>query len=97
MTGRDPGVPGVVRLAVNLHPEVAGALQGVAKRRDITVTEAVARAVAVLDLVDRACRDGDRVMLVREGAGMVTYRDVDLGWGDDGEFRGIINHLRGES
>lgn len=59
----------VVRLSVNLHPEVAAVLRRWAERNNISSTEAVRRAIAVWDLVESTYERGDRVAIV-EGRGM---------------------------
>ena len=44
----------VVRLSINLTPQVADELKGYAARKGISVTEAVRRAIGVLSFVDEA-------------------------------------------
>jgi hypothetical protein len=44
----------VVRLSVNLNPQVADEIKGYADRKGISITEAVRRAISVLAFVDGA-------------------------------------------
>jgi len=44
----------VVRLSVNLTPQVADEIKGYADRKGISITEAVRRAISVLAFVDGA-------------------------------------------
>jgi hypothetical protein len=52
---------GTVRLNVNLNAETANALKQIAEERQISVTEAVRRAVAVYDYIDSESRKGRRI------------------------------------
>jgi len=48
----------LVRLSVNLSPDVADQLKDYAGRKGLSVTEAVRRAIAILAFVDDAQRRG---------------------------------------
>ncbi len=52
--GRDAQADQLVRLSVNLSPEVADELKQYASRKGISVTEAVRRAITILTFVDQA-------------------------------------------
>lgn len=56
-----------VRLSVNLNPEVADELKAYAKRKGVSVTEAVRRAVTVLAFVDEAQRRGAVLNVEEDG------------------------------
>lgn len=60
--------PEIVRLSVNLHPEVAAILRRWAAHNNISATEAVRRAIAVWDLVESTYARGDRIGII-EGRG----------------------------
>ncbi len=63
------GVPDrLVRLSVNLGPEVADQLKEYASRKGVSVTEAVRRAIAVLAFVDDAQNRGASLNLEEGGA-----------------------------
>ncbi len=68
----------VVRLSVNLAPDVADALRGTAAAQGITVTEAVRRAVAVWKLVSDENAAGRRLMVVDGKGDGATFREVVL-------------------
>ncbi|MBM7025315.1 ribbon-helix-helix protein, CopG family [Clavibacter zhangzhiyongii] len=52
---------GVTRLSVNLNAETAKALKHIAEERQITVTEAIRRAIAVYEYIDSEARKGRRI------------------------------------
>src|SRR5262249_25455325 len=57
-----------VRLGVNINDAVAETLRGVAKKRRISIREAVRRAVALLELFEKESAAGGRIRVVdREG------------------------------
>jgi hypothetical protein len=58
----------LVRLSVNLGPEVADQLKEYASRKGVSVTEAVRRAIAVLAFVDEAQNRGASLNLEEGGA-----------------------------
>ena len=62
----DPPADRLVRLSVNLGPEVADQLKEYASRKGVSVTEAVRRAIAVLAFVDEA-RNRGASLNVEEG------------------------------
>lgn len=53
----------IVRLQVNLHPTIADALVEVAEDRDISLTEAMRRAIALLNLYQNVQDSGQRLMI----------------------------------
>ena len=57
----------LVRLSVNLSPDVAEELKKYAGRKGISVTEAVRRAIAVLSFVDDAQARGASLNLEEAG------------------------------
>ncbi len=52
------------RLSVNLNDEAAVALRGIAKSRKISITEAVRRAIAIYDFVEKELATGGKVQVV---------------------------------
>lgn len=58
----------LVRLSVNLSPEIADVLKEYAQRKGVSVTEAVRRAVTVLQFVDETQDRGASVVVNDEGA-----------------------------
>ena len=58
----------LVRLSVNLTPEVADELKDYAARKGVSITEAVRRAITVLRFVDDAQSRGASVHLEEGGA-----------------------------
>jgi hypothetical protein len=52
------------RLSVNLNPDAARALAEITRRRSISITEAVRRAIAVYDYIDRLDPERQRVQVV---------------------------------
>lgn len=56
-----------VRLSVNLNPEVADELKAYAKRKGVSITEAVRRAVTVLVFVDETQRRGAALNVEEDG------------------------------
>ncbi len=67
----------LVRLEVDLALSTAAALTKSAGRRKISYTEAIRRAIAVLDLVETAQFDeGARVMVVTGHGDDAIYREV---------------------
>jgi hypothetical protein len=57
----------LVRLSVNLGPEVADSLKGYANRKGVSVTEAVRRAIAVLGFIDDAQTRGASLQVEEDG------------------------------
>lgn len=66
--GRGAQPDPVVRLSVNLTPEVADELKDYASRKGVSVTEAVRRAITVLTFVDNAQSRGASVHLEEGGS-----------------------------
>lgn len=54
----------VVRLSINLAPDVANVLRGWAERKHLSVTEAVRRAIAVWNFVETERANGNRIAVV---------------------------------
>lgn len=54
----------LTRLNVNLNQETANALKELAQRQNISLTEAIRRAVAVLKFVDEESQQGRRIQTV---------------------------------
>lgn len=52
---------GTVRLNVNLNAETAEALRAIADLHDLTFTEAIRRAIAVYDYIDKETFAGRRI------------------------------------
>jgi hypothetical protein len=63
----DEPAPESVRLSVNLSPLVAADLRGYAGRKEITITEAVRRAVAYLTFFDEIAAGGGTVTVREDG------------------------------
>lgn len=59
------------RLSVNIALDVADALRSLAKRRGITVTDGVRRAIAIWKLVEDASAKGQQVQIVDPATGNV--------------------------
>jgi hypothetical protein len=55
------------RLSVNLSQEVADALRAIVLKREISITEAVRRAISLLKFVDDATDDGAKFLIARPG------------------------------
>ena len=66
----------VVRLSINLAPDVAGVLKGLAKRKRINVTEAVRRAIAVWNFVETENAKGNKIAVVENVGGTDRLREV---------------------
>jgi hypothetical protein len=56
-----------VRLSVNLNPDVADELKAYAKRKGVSITEAVRRAITILAFVDDAQRRGASLNVEENG------------------------------
>lgn len=56
-----------IRLSVNLNPEVADELKAYARRKGVSVTEAVRRAITVLAFVDETQRRGASLNVEEDG------------------------------
>lgn len=65
-----------VRLSINVHPTVADALKEAAAAQGISLTEAVRKAIALLDLHQKATQSGERLMLVQGHGECATYREI---------------------
>jgi hypothetical protein len=66
--GRGAQPDPLVRLSVNLTPEVADELKDYATRKGVSVTEAVRRAITVLTFVENAQSRGASIHLEEGGA-----------------------------
>lgn len=68
-----------VRLSVNLAPPIADALKHLAKRNsDLTITEAVRRALALWKLVSDEQDKGHRVVVVKGEGDAAKFRELSL-------------------
>lgn len=66
----DPAAPRYTRLNVNLNEETAAALKEIARKRDISITEAIRRAIALLKFIEDETAAGHRIQ-VTDGHGKV--------------------------
>jgi Ribbon-helix-helix protein, copG family len=57
----------LVRLSVNLGPQVADSLKEYAARKGVSITEAVRRAIAALAFIDNAQARGASVQVEEDG------------------------------
>ena len=62
------------RLGVNINDETAAALNDLAARRQVTVTETVRRAVSVYKFIEDQVRDGKELRIV--GPGEITHVEL---------------------
>jgi hypothetical protein len=70
---------GVVRLSVNLAPDVAETLKDNARRKGLSITEGIRRAIAVWAFIEEAKRKGNRIALIEDlGGGKERLREVVL-------------------
>jgi predicted transcriptional regulator len=56
-------MPGVVRLSVNLSPEVAQVLREMADKRGITVTEALRQAISTEKFISESIEKGEKILI----------------------------------
>lgn len=68
---------GVVRLSINLAPDVADVLKATATRHGRSITETVRIAVAVLHYIDTETSTGATVCVYKDG----ELREVKVIWG----------------
>jgi len=68
--------PSVVRLSVNLAPTVADALKTTARRKGLSITEAIRHAIAIWKLVTDEQAKGNRVMIVSGEGENTHYREL---------------------
>ena len=63
----------VVRLSVNMHPDVARQFKELGKRADLNATDSVRRAIGLWKVVSDAHAEGERVLIRgRDG----RYREI---------------------
>ena len=55
---------GMVRLSVNLNKETADALKEIADRQNISVTEAVRRAISIFRFIESEREEGRKIQAV---------------------------------
>jgi hypothetical protein len=67
-----------VRLSVNIATDVSDALKALSYRHDVTVTETIRRAIAILKLVSDENERGNRVMVVQGEGESATFRELIL-------------------
>jgi predicted transcriptional regulator len=60
------------RLSININDETAAALQELAKKRGVSVTEIVRRAVSVYKFVEDEVSDGDKTLQLVDNQDRVT-------------------------
>lgn len=65
-----------VRLSLSLSPKVADVLKGYAERHEISITEAVRRAVSVLDFVEEVQEKNETIGVSRGN----SIREVEFRW-----------------
>lgn len=76
-SSEDGDSAGVVRLSVNLAPDVADTLKKNAQRKGLSITEAIRRAIAVWAFLEEAKRKGQRLALIEDlGGGKERMREV---------------------
>ncbi|MCF3172547.1 CopG family transcriptional regulator [Streptomyces sioyaensis] len=63
----ETGVKDFTRLSVNINDDTAEALKRLKSAKGISITEAVRRAVALYDLVDRETGDTGKLQIVDDG------------------------------
>jgi len=68
----------IVRLSVNLAPDVADVLKGWCKSRGLSITEGIRRAIAAWNFLETARRDGHRFALIERTADGDRIREVML-------------------
>ncbi len=73
-----PGAADVVRLSINLAPDVATALKDLASARGLSITEAVRRAIAVWKFVEDERARGHRLAVVESDGKTERIREVVL-------------------
>lgn len=75
----DPEIPPVVRLSVNLAADVADVLRALARRRGLSLTETIRRAIAVLKFVEEEVERGNKLAVVETDAdGRQRVREIML-------------------
>lgn len=77
-TDRDDQAQDVVRLSINLAPDVAKTLKELAKSKNISITEAVRRAIAVWRFMEAETGRGNRIAVVETVNGKDSLREVVL-------------------
>jgi hypothetical protein len=64
------------RLSVNLSLDTAEVLKGLARRKGITITDAIPRAIAVWSFVEDELDKGNRIAVVERVNGSERVREV---------------------
>jgi hypothetical protein len=64
------------RLSVNLSLDTAEVLKGLARRKGITITDAIRRAIAVWSFVEDELDKGNRIAVVERVNGSERVREV---------------------
>jgi hypothetical protein len=62
-----PDAPGTVRLSINLGKEDAEKLKQISKRKNISITEAVRRAITALSFIDGVQARGAEIKVSEDG------------------------------
>lgn len=76
--GADATIQDVVRLSINLAPDVADVLKDLAKAKRVSVTEAVRRAIAVWKFLEDEKEKGNKIAIVENVDGTDRVREVVL-------------------
>lgn len=66
----------VVRLSVNLSPDVGKLLKDLVKRKRISLTEGVRRAIAVWNFLELERDKGNRIAIIENDGGKDRVREV---------------------
>ena len=66
-----------VRLSLALSPKIADVLKGYAARHEVSITEAVRRAVSALNFIDEVQSRDDEKLAVARGD---TVREIEFRW-----------------
>ncbi|WP_280389868.1 hypothetical protein [Nocardia wallacei] len=67
----------VVRLSVNLSPDVAAVLHELMEKRGTTATETIRRAISVLYFLETETENGGELLLREPGIGLVPVALMD--------------------
>ncbi|GAB3405935.1 hypothetical protein [Flindersiella endophytica] len=79
MSGSGADSDGYTRLSVNLAAESATVLRDLVRRRRVTITEGIRRAIAVWKFIEDEQDKGNRIAVIEEdGEGKTSIREVVL-------------------
>ena len=68
----------VVRLAINLASDVADLLHTRARRKDLSITEAVRRAITIWDFIEAEKTKGNRIGIIEGRGRNERLREIDV-------------------